>query len=58
MATQFAYRISAAALLEQVRTNLAAGDVRQASDKGRGAAAQAVKTVAEVRGWKHRNHAA
>ena len=58
MATHFAYRISAAALLEQARTELAAGDVRQASDKGWGAAAQAVKTVAVVRGWKHRNHAA
>ena len=45
-------------MLEQARTELAAGDVRQASEKGWGAAAQAVKAVADARGWQHRNHAA
>ena len=58
MTTQSTYRSSADALLAQARTELAAGDVRQASEKGWGAAAQAVKAVAEVRGWQHRNHAA
>ena len=58
MTTQATYRSSAAALLEQARIELAAGDTRQASEKGWGAAAQAVKAVAESRGWEHRNHAA
>ena len=58
MTTQSTYRSSAAALLEQARTELAAGDARQASEKGWGAAAQAVKAIADVRGWQHRNHAA
>ena len=52
------YRDSAADLLEQARTELAAGDVRQASEKGWGAAAQSVKAIAEARDWEHRNHAA
>ncbi len=52
------YRTSAAGLLEQARTELAAGDVRQASEKGWGAAAQSVKDIAEARDWEHRNHAA
>ena len=43
------YRDSAADLLEQARTELAAGDVRQASEKGWGAAAQSVKAIAEAR---------
>ena len=58
MTTQSTYRSSAEALLAQARTELAAGDVRQASEKGWGAATQAVKAVADVRGWQHRNHAA
>ena len=33
------------------------GDVRQASEKGWGAAAQMVKAVAEQRGWDHTGHA-
>ena len=37
---------------------LAAGDVRQASEKGWGAAAQMLKAIAEQRGWEHRNHGA
>ncbi len=52
------YRDSAADLLEQARTEFAAGDVRQASEKGWGAAAQSVKAIAEGRDWEHRNHAA
>lgn len=58
MTTQSTYQSSAAGLLEQARAELAAGDVRQASEKGWGAAAQAVKAVAESRGWEHRNHGA
>ena len=37
---------------------LAAGDVRQASEKGWGAAAQMVKAIAELRGWTHSSHGA
>ena len=58
MTTQSTYRNSAAALLEQARIELVAGDVRQAPEKGGGAAAQAVNGVADARGWQHRNHAA
>ena len=58
MTTVSTYRNSSAALLEQARIELAAGDTRQASEKGWGAAAQAVKALAESRGWEHRNHAA
>jgi hypothetical protein len=36
---------------------LETGDVRQASEKGWGAAAQIVKAVAEKHGWRHRGHA-
>ena len=43
-------------LLSQARAELAAGDVRQASEKGWGAAAQIVKAVAHSRGWQHRGH--
>ena len=35
---------------------LAADDLRQASEKGWGAAAEMVKAVAEERGWPHRHH--
>ena len=35
---------------------LALGDSLQASEKGWGAAAHAVKSVAERRGWRHRTH--
>ena len=45
-------------MLAQAQSELAAGDVRQASEKGWGAAAQMVKSVAERRGWSHRSHAA
>ncbi len=34
------------------------GDTRQAVEKGWGAAAQAVKAIADARGWEHRTHAA
>ena len=57
MTTQ-TYRDASRLLLVQGRAELAAGDVRQASEKGWGAAAQMVKAIAEQRGWQHRNHAA
>ena len=40
-------------LLNLARRELAAGDVRQASGKGWGAAAQILKSVAEDRSWDH-----
>ena len=58
MTTQTKYRNAASQLLEQARGELADGDTRQASEKGWGAAAQAVKAVAESRGWEHKTHAA
>ena len=58
MTTETKYRSAATQLLEQARRELVAGDVRQASEKGWGAAAQAVKAVAERRGWRHKTHAA
>ena len=56
MSTQ-KYRESGRHLLSQARSELATGDVRQASEKGWGAAAQMVKAIAEQRGWQHRGHA-
>ncbi len=55
MTTQ-TYMEASVLLLAQAEAELAAGDVRQASEKGWGAAAQAVKAVAEQRDWPHRSH--
>ena len=44
-------------LLVKAREELAQGDVRQASEKGWGAAAQMLKAVAEQRGWEHNGQA-
>ena len=57
MTTKTNCRNAASHLLSQARNELAQGDTRQASEKGWGAAAQAVKAVAESRGWEHRTHA-
>ena len=57
MTTETSYRNAATKLLAQARHELALGDVRQASEKGWGAAAQAVKAAAESRGWRHKTHA-
>ncbi len=43
--------------LRQAQKELEAGDLRQASEKAWGAAAQAVKAIAEQRGWEHYTHA-
>ena len=51
------YQDASNVLLAQARSELAAGDVRQASEKGWGAAAQMVKAVADRRGWDHQGHA-
>ena len=50
------YRESSRQLLAQARAELAAGDARQASEKGWGAAALMLKAVAEERGWEHGRH--
>ena len=57
MATQ-KYRDDSRILLAQARTELAGGDLRQASEKGWGAAALMIKAVAEQRGddWEHSRH--
>ena len=54
--TTMSYRQASLHLLEQARTELEAGDLRQASEKGWGAAAQAIKAVCERRSWPHRGH--
>ncbi len=56
--TSQTYQTASRDLLAQGRHELVGGDVRQASEKGWGAAAQMIKAVAERRGWEHRNHAA
>ncbi len=56
MTTQTCHEASLT-LLAQAELELAADDLRQASEEGWGAAAQVVKAVAEQRGWPHRNHA-
>lgn len=56
MTTGTDYRAAATQLLAQARRELSAGDVLQASEKGWGAAAQAVKAVAKGRGWGHKSH--
>ena len=52
------YRQAARTLLDQGFEELAAGDTRQASEKGWGAAAQMLKAIAQQRGWEHQSHAA
>ena len=50
------YREASRQLLAQARAELDAGDLRQASEKGWGAAAQMVKAAAQARGWPHNAH--
>lgn len=49
-------RESSRHLLAQARAELAAGDARQATEKGWGAAALMLKAVAEERVWEHGRH--
>jgi uncharacterized protein (UPF0332 family) len=50
------YREASRHLLSQAHAELDAGDLRQASEKAWGAAAQIVKATAELRGWDHHSH--
>ena len=52
------YQEAGRRLLAQARAELDAGDLRQASEKGWGAAAQTVKAAAQQRGWPHNHHRA
>ena len=47
---------TAAEFLARAHAYLAADDLLQASEKGWGAAARAVKAAAESRGWNHSGH--
>ena len=47
------YQDASRSLLAQARAELGQGDTRQASEKGWGAAAQMLKSIAEQRGWAH-----
>lgn len=55
--TTLTYQDAARHLLAQGFEELVAGDSRQASEKGWGAAAQMIKAVAASRGWQHNTHA-
>ena len=44
-------------LMLQADVEFAAGDLIQASEKGWGAAAHAIKAIAQERGWRHDSHA-
>ena len=50
------YQAASRRLLAQAVAELARGDTQQASEKGWGAAAQMLKSIAERRGWEHRGH--
>ena len=50
------YREQSRIFLAQAQGESEQGDLRQASEKGWGAAAQTVKAVAESKGWDHRSH--
>lgn len=52
------YQEASRRLLAQGVEELARGDTRQASEKGWGAAAQMLKSIAERRGWEHERHVA
>ena len=50
------YNTTGREFLTRAGTYLAEDDLLQASEKGWGAAAQMVKSVAEARGWPHNGH--
>ena len=56
MVTRLTYRNQSKAFREQAHSELRAGDLRQASEKGWGAASQMIKAIAEARGWEHNHH--
>ena len=51
------YATQAEIFLRQAHEEFAQGDLRQASEKGWGAASQIVKAIAEARGLSHKSHA-
>lgn len=53
MTTAEEYRTASPTLFDRAMVELDAGDLRQASEKLWGAAAQALKSLAERRGWEH-----
>ena len=52
------YEVMGRHLLERAQQSLADGDLIQASEKGWGAAAQAMKAAADRRSWQHNSHGA
>ena len=50
------YRDLSAEYLRKAKLHLAEDDLTQASEKGWGAAAEAVKAAAQERGWRHEGH--
>ncbi len=57
MTTAEEYRTASTTLYDQAMVELDAGELRQASEKLWGASAQALKSLAERRGWRHNTHA-
>ena len=57
MTTTESYQAVSAKLFDQAQVELDAGDLVQASEKFWGATAQALKAIAEDRGWRHDSHA-
>ena len=53
---QISFLDQAHIFLQQANDELARGDLRQASEKAWGAAAQAVKAAGEAHGWEHDSH--
>lgn len=51
-----AYGAQGRAFMAQAWEELERGDLRQASEKGWGAASQMVKAAAELRRWDHQSH--
>jgi hypothetical protein len=51
------YTSASREFLQKAQEALEQNDLAQASEKGWGAAAQMVKTIAEQRGWQHNGHA-
>ncbi len=56
MVDQATYRAQSRQFMGQAFHELEIGDLRQASEKGWGAAAQMVKAIADHRGWRHSAH--
>ena len=56
MTTAEEYWTASTTLYDQAMFELDTGDTRQASEKLWGAAAQALKSLAERRGWRHGAH--